>query len=312
MPTFDPNSSQPYGDAAFLDRQLRLRELIPRGPVGLIFLLTTVAAALALFEASYGWTLHRGATVPSLDLSAKGSLGGWFLSLMLLSATAASLVIYSVRRHRLDDRHGRFRIWLWAAVISFLLAANEAVHLGGTIRDLIGVFHGVTLLDDRSIWWPLLYGVLTITVGSRMAFDMRGCRASGVLLLLAAVAYSFAVAGRWGWIAIQPNDANVLLRSGCELSGHWAFWASLVVFARHVTMDAEGLLPRPPASDPDEDTADDQKPVNTWNLFHRSHDASPPTAPSGIGSTVQRKLTKAEKKALKERLLRDRAARESR
>ncbi|MEN6405299.1 MAG: hypothetical protein ABFC77_02395 [Thermoguttaceae bacterium] len=314
MSTSDPNSSQPYGDAAFLDRQPRLRELIPRGRVGLFFLLTTVGAALALFEASYGWMLHRvasGDAVPSLDLTAKGSVGGWFLSLTLLSATATALVIYSIRRHRLDDRHGRFRIWLWAAVVCFLLAANEGVHLRETIRDLIGVCHGVLLLSDHSIGWPILYGVLAVTVGSRMAADMRGCRTSSVLLLLATVAYSLAVAVRWGWIAIQPDNANVLLRTGCELSGHWAFWASLVVFARHTAMDAEGLLPPPPTLDSDEDASDHQ-PAGDWSAVHRPHNVPQPAFQSqNAASTVEHKLTKAEKKALKERLLRARAERMS-
>jgi hypothetical protein len=77
-----PPKSEHYGDAAFLERQPRLLDLMPRGLIVLSLLAMAAAGILAGLEASYAWMLgrvaHGGAAVAALDLAAKGSLGCWF------------------------------------------------------------------------------------------------------------------------------------------------------------------------------------------------------------------------------------------
>jgi hypothetical protein len=108
-----------YGDALFLQQQLRLLDLIPRRWVVLLGLLLAGVGLLAGLEFAYVWMLDRvaagGAPLVTLDLAAKGSLGCWFSSLMLLAASATAILVYTVRRNRVDDYQGRYRIWLWAA-----------------------------------------------------------------------------------------------------------------------------------------------------------------------------------------------------
>ena len=119
--------SEHYGDADFLDQQLRLLDLIPRGLVAFTVLPITATAILVGLEFAYAWMVQRvaggGTLVAALDLAAKGSLACWFSSLMLLAASVAALLVYAVRRHRTDDYQGRYRIWLWAAACWFLWPA---------------------------------------------------------------------------------------------------------------------------------------------------------------------------------------------
>ena len=79
--------------------------------------------------------------VAAFDLGGKGSLAAWFSSLMLLAASLVAVLVYTVRRHRMDDYRGRYRVWLWAALCWFLMATDAAASLHEGFRDLMTAAH---------------------------------------------------------------------------------------------------------------------------------------------------------------------------
>ena len=118
----------------FLEHQLRCLDLVPRRWISLCLLLLAGAGTVVGLEAAYFDAARRAAAtgaamVTALDLSAKGSLGCWFSSLLLLAASAAAMMIYSLRKHRADDYEGRYRVWLWAAGCLVFAATDEAASL---------------------------------------------------------------------------------------------------------------------------------------------------------------------------------------
>ena len=174
-----PQKSEHYGAAEFLEQQLRLFDLVPRRVVSLVVLFAAAIGCLAGLEASYAWMAGRvangAAAVAALDLTAKGSLGCWFSSLALLAASMAAILVYCIRRHRVDDYQGRYRIWLWAAACWFLMATDQAASLREGFRDLMIALTGTPLLGDGTLWWAILYALILGAVGSRLAMDMRSC-----------------------------------------------------------------------------------------------------------------------------------------
>ena len=114
-----PQKSEHYGDADFLERQCGCSIWSLAGWSVWCLCWRPGRRSSSGLEASYAWMLDRvadgGAPVAALDLAAKGSLGCWFSSLLLLAAAAVAILVYAVRRHRTDDYQGRYRIWLWAA-----------------------------------------------------------------------------------------------------------------------------------------------------------------------------------------------------
>ena len=60
---------------------------------------------------------------------------------MLLLASATCLLIYSIRRHRIDDFRGRYRIWLAASAACLVLSANSVAGLHSVLSDVIESFH---------------------------------------------------------------------------------------------------------------------------------------------------------------------------
>ena len=330
-----PRKSDHYGDAEFLEEQWQLLDLIPCRAVSLISILSAAAAIIAGLEFSYAWMLDRaaegGPMFAAFDLAAKGSLGSWFSSLTLLAASAASILVYTVRRFRTDDYQGRYRIWLWAAACWFLLAADQAANLREAFRHLMISLTGTSLAGDGSLWWAVLYAFLLGAVGSRLVMDMRSSLPAVGWLVTAAVVYTVAAVGRLGWTLFENAGRQIMFLTGLEMAGNLILLTAITLYARHVLFDAQGLLPhREPKLEPEEsehnEAATARVSGDRWRKIDPPHVtpqpaayqhpatvscASPPKADT-IASPINRKLTKGERKALKERLLRERMERERR
>ncbi len=328
--------SEHYGNAEFLERQPRLLDLVPHRMTGLTALLAVMAAIIAGLEASYAWMLDHvangGARIAAFDLAAKGSLSCWFSSLVLLAASAAAMLVYSVRRHRTDDYQGRYRIWLWAAACGFLMATDQAASLREGFRNLMIALTGTSLVGDGTLWWASLYVLVLGAIGSRLLLDMHSSRLSLCVLLAAATAYGLVVACWLGWILPEGGSRAVMFLAGAEMIGNLLLLTAITLYARYVLLDAEGLLPRREPR-PDEESAEEEAPTNKvaspssagnrWTKIDSPHSTPQPAfqraatpvpfaspTPAPISSPVNRKLTKAERKALKERLLRERLERQ--
>ena len=332
-----PQKSEHYGDALFLEEQPRLLDLIPRRMVFLVLLLAITGATLVGLMAAYAWMLDRvadgGGAIAALDLAVKGSLGCWFSSLLLLGAGITAVLIHSVRRHRIDDYQGRYRIWVWAAACWLLMATDQAGSLREGFRDLMIALTGTPLVDNGDLWWAMLYALGLGVVGSRLLVDMRSNPLATWVLVGAALAHSLAVAVRLGWMLPPIGDHQLMFLSGAEMTGNLMLVAAMVLHARYVIFDAEGLLPRreteiDDACDADEATDSRYTVGGGWRkdsshstpqpVYRRAATSRPVAAsvpsptPTAASSSVHHKLTKAERKALKERLLRERQERERR
>ncbi len=336
-----PQRSEHYGDAEFLQQQIRLLDLVPRRAVTFVLVLLLAAAILAGLEASYGWMLDRvsagGRSVAALDLAAKGSLGCWFCSLMLLAASVTALLIYSVRRYRTDDYRGRYRIWRWAAACWLLMATDEAASLRDGLRELMTSMTGTPLLGDGSLWWVIVYVLILGAIGSRLLLDMRSDPFAMGILVVAGIAATTAIMGQLGLILPEPDSRRIMVSSGAAMLGGLALLMAMLLHARHVLRDAEGLLPRcrQRAAEESVQVAKNAKQTTLapsatgdWKKVDPPHAipqpafqraaapaiaaATAPASSASASSPINHKLTKAERRALKKHLMRERMERTGR
>ena len=293
----------------------------------------TLAADGLNFRVSENGTVpvtHGQRTVDftALDLAGKGSLAAWFSSLVLLAASLAAVLVYTVRRHRMDDYHGRYRVWLWAALCWFLVATDTAAGLHEGFRDLMTALTGTPLLGDGTIWWMIAYGLLLGSVGTRLLIDIWPSRLSMIALLLAACAYVAAalVQLQLGWPAIPSGAGRVMFQQGSAMAGHLLVLLAMGLQARYVLADARGLLPprrRKPAATPGDKGAATATADDPWVAVDSPHGGPQPvfrrasavtatatTTATTAAAPVQRKLSKADRKALKNRLIQERLKRQ--
>ncbi len=288
--------------------------------------------------------------VAAFDLDDEGTLAVGFSSMTLALAGLVAMLVYSIRRHKTDDYPGRYRVWLWAALCWFLLSIDETSSLHEGFKEMMVMVTGTRVFGDGSIWWASVYFFLLGAVGTRLLVDMRQCWLSSGALLLVAACYAVAVAAQLGWILPESGARGVMLEEGAEMVGNLMLLLAMGLHARYVILDAEGRLPERKkwrfwrrSDRPDAEHEEDEisSPANRSVVVHPPHGLTRPAAgvaasslsqpavspatPLGAGQTpastsgteqagspVQRKLTKAERKALRKRLMQMKAKREGR
>jgi hypothetical protein len=370
--------SENYGDAAFMDEQPRLTDLVPRRLSVFVLVFLAGLAIVAGLEGLYAWMPQlAGATsdgrVAAFDLDGEGSLAVWFSSTTLSLAGLLAILVFTVRRHRTDDYSGRYRVWLWAAACWFLMSLDETASLHEGFKEMMVLVTGTRVFGDGSVWWVACYFFLLGAVGTRLLVDMRECWLSSAAFVGVAACYVVAVLAQLGWVLPESGARGVMLEEGAEMIGDLMLLLAMGLHARHVILDAEGLVAhrRPQAAELAAKLADDEPdmedeeeveeasgPRRAFSLFGRSVVVHPPhgvprpaggtrtsrrfkrtataaaaaspSRPAATGRTSagpaqsaasagtsnlslpNRKLTKAERKALRKRLMKMKAEREGR
>lgn len=250
-------SSNRYGSAGKPEKQTRLVDLMPQtyGMLALAFFAGLLF--IAGLEAGYYYlpklAPHSASgRIDALELAGEGSLASWLSTTLLTLAAAAAWVIYSVRKHRADDYHGRYRVWLTAGIAWLVLGVDESASLHETFRDVMVGTTGHNGFGDGSIWWIGAYGLVLTFVGVRLLLDMKECRTSTVALgitgtcYLAAVLMVLNIQRQWLPQVFLPATLTVMVKEGLELVGNLFLLTSMLVHARYVILEAQGeITPRP-------------------------------------------------------------------
>jgi hypothetical protein len=238
-----------YSEAALMDGQPRLTDLIPKRPLTFVLIFLGGLLLIAGLETAYYYMPILGVhatdgRVEAIDLDGEGTLAVWFSSALLSLAGLTALVTFAVRRQRMDDYHGRYRIWLWGAMCWFLMSLDETASLHEGFKEMMSHLTGRRLMGDGSLWWVMPYMLLLGVVGFRLLLDMRDSRWATALFLLTAVSLALAVVTQLGWILPESGARGVMLEEGCEMLGFLLLLLCMGVYARHVILDAQGLLPQ--------------------------------------------------------------------
>jgi hypothetical protein len=235
--------SRRYAVEALRERQPPLMDFVPQTLTKLSILLFVGLATIAGLEAVYVTrALDIGdARLPAFDLALEGSLNNWFTSITLDLAGVVAIVIYSLRRHRLDDYHGRYRIWMWAAACWLWLSIDEAASLHESIQTALAEFAGETMPDTELVWVGF-YALVVGGIAARLIFEMRSCVSSTCALVLSGVVFTAAVAAHFGWLPPAVSEYRVLVEEGCEMTGSLLLLFSMCLHARYVILDSQGLL----------------------------------------------------------------------
>lgn len=261
-----------YADAARPERQPRVTDLVPVRPwtltVLLLGLLSAVAALAGLDGEAAAWSRSVGrANLAALDLSARGSLASWYSSLLLAGAAAASVLVFLLRRHKVDDYRGRYRFWLWAAAVLAMgsVDATAGVHriFGGLLARLTG-----TLSAGDGVGWSLLLGgAMFGSLAVRAVFEIRHSRGALAALLLAVAAY-ITSAGLLAGALPSRFALTVFAGQTAAMLAHVAVLFCVLLSARYVLLDAQGKLPP-------------RTQVRKKRKWKREADETPPEAKAG-------------------------------
>ena len=237
-----------FGDSALMDAQPRLIDIVPRKIGTLVLWFLAGVTVVAGLEALYAWMPEMAkrttdGRIEAFDLDGEGSLAVWFSSFTLAAAAVMAVMVYFVRRQRVDDYHGRYRLWLWAAACWLAMSLDETASLHEGFKEMMSHLTGWRLFGDGSIWWVMAYGGVLGVIGVRLLLEVRDNRAAVTFLSLTALAYGVAVIAQLGWVMPESGARGVMLEEGCEMVGNLLLLLAMTLQARWVIMDAEGLIP---------------------------------------------------------------------
>jgi hypothetical protein len=182
---------------------------------------------------------------------------GWLSSLFLLVATAGSVMVYALRRHRLDDYRGRYRVWRWAALACLIASIDATTGLHRAVSWALQDLAQTPLYGDGSIWWLLVFSAVFGIGIVRMLIEVRGSFAAALSLLIASAAYvSGALIGLhlllpgWGLLA-------ELIQTSCVMVGHLHVALAVAAYSRYVHRGAQRELPRESEADTPESSEEE-------------------------------------------------------
>ena len=236
-----------YCPAVLQERQLRVTDFIPVRPlyvaVVLLLGLTGVAAVQAIHIHAAAVAQPATAQLAAFDAAARGSLGAWYSSLLLLMATGLALAVFAIRVHRVDDYRGRYRVWLWAAAALAWLSIDAATG----IHDALGLAAMLAAgqpaeAESVTLAWLGMYGLVLGALGIRLAIEVWPSLPSFAALLVAGLLYLLCGLTQIGvHFAAAPLGQSVAASTALLLA-HLVLAASVGLYARHVYLDAAGRL----------------------------------------------------------------------
>ena len=239
--------AEAYTAGAKLENHRRVSDLVPKSylAISLLFLagLTSIAglAAAQLYLRELAeWGTKEG--VAAFELGGRGSLASWLGSLWLALSGLGSLLIYSIRRHKLDDYRGHYRWWLVAGIAWLVMSVDAITGLHDLFRAAMTRFSGFSAPASGHAWWIGCWGLLLAATVVRLLLDMRACR-------IALVTIALALAAWCAGLAVQLSGASLskiptaLVAETLKLSGHFLLLLGVTLYARHVILHAQGLLP---------------------------------------------------------------------
>jgi hypothetical protein len=234
-----------YSDAATAQRQAPLTSLLPQRALTLVALFLGGGLAIAGIELLYA-RLFVGlpdtfqASLAVFDLTGRGSIANWFASLILIIGAVTSTLVYLIRRHRIDDYRGRYRVWQWATACFVVGSFDAATGAHAIFQPAMIQLTGNTLLGDGAIWSILPVGLVVATCLVRLAIEVRGSRVAATFLGLSAGSYIGFVVTHF-YPALSTQDvARVVASSATLLFGHFCLVYSVALYGRHVYQEAQG------------------------------------------------------------------------
>lgn len=237
---------RPYREGAFRSRQPHTTDLIPKrfwvfALLVLVFgLLTGGINVLGRNHAR--WSDAIGAAdLAAIDMASRGNTAAWLSSTLLTLAAVFSWQIYGLRRHKVDDYRGRYRLWFWTGAALLLASIDATAGLHQMLRGALVRVSGTTLFGDGSIWWIGTFAVLFGAIAVRMGIEMRRSRAAVAALCVVVASYTVAALAKLNLVA---GDSAMLFAANGAMVGHVAVLFCAAIYARYVYFEANPSLMR--------------------------------------------------------------------
>ena len=327
--TRQPGDTPRYGAGANIENHPQITDYVPRryrmiASVVLVGMGLGVCGELIAADAPALSKLVGSVSPTELTATLADGLVAWVSAVALLVTACYARLIYSLRRHRVDDSRGRYRVWRLVAGVSVVLSANAFVGGHTLVARALGHLTGWSVLPGSVGWWlapaALLGGWLLV----KLMLEATECRTALVAYTLALACF-FAAGLACCWLPAWATPWHDSLGRMVPLAGNIFLTAGTLLFARYVVLDVQGLIDHGPSPEPTRSAAmvaNRKSDGGNVARFDGSHQSQSTAAQAGRGDNwtdgsetedeadfdVSRPLSKVERKRLRKQQARNRAA----
>lgn len=236
----------------------RLVQLIPvRRRSFIALIVASIAITASLLTAHYlvyvnGWLPWYGHPLAvALDATHPQSIAAWLGSHLWLLCLGATILTFQLRRHKLDDYNGEYRLWFWLVFTCIIASIDSTTH----ITELFG--HSLDRWSRVNIGWSgqavVLATLATLVgmLGLRLCTELKTVPLSLICWLIGLASWAgSATLAQEMFRVDMAIQTRIWLRAGLWLVGLTSIWLAAVSYLRHVYMEAQrrflarGLLAR--------------------------------------------------------------------
>ncbi len=224
-----------------------MTDFVPLRPYTLTLVLLAGGTVIALLSALH---VLRLGTLESMsaeglrafDMAAPGSLASWFAAVLLAAAAAAAWFVFTIRRHRLDDYRGRYRLWIWGSLLLLAGSLDAGGSLGGAITSIAIWLAGNPQGAGGPAWAAGFVAFPAAALLGRLAIESRRSRGTLGLLATSAGAYLAAWTATYGTGFDRSPEISGMVGASFALFGHLALTLSIACYGRSVPLEPQGNL----------------------------------------------------------------------
>jgi hypothetical protein len=235
-----------YADAVLAALERPIRDYFPSRALSIGLVLCGGLALVGTLAAGHMWSVQvaqrwDGASPHVLNLASQGNASGWLAAVLMALAGLTALYLYALRRHRVDDYHGRYRVWLWTALACLTVSFGEATSFVSLTRDLCDYAARASNVSPSIAWLSVTGAILSI-MGLRLLIETWRCRAAVAMFLAGGTCVLVAAATANGWSTHVPPEYRLLAVRGCWLAAYVFLLTMFLGYARYVVLEIEGKV----------------------------------------------------------------------
>lgn len=251
---FDPDAPR-YGEQANIENHPQVTDLIPRRKLAVLATILTGVGTAAATAAIAHYAEPIAASLPgveAVDLRDGMAAGvtAWSTAIAMLMIAMLAKLTYSLRRHRVDDYAGRYRVWKWVGFGALAMSINAVAPVHGLATKAAVAATGWSLTAGGAEWWLAPLALVGGWIGIRLLLEIKESRPTLALLLTGLACYAAATVAVLGLAPTAVAEWVGVATQALPLIGATFALAAAMVFARYVVLDVQGLIEHAPPQAP--------------------------------------------------------------
>jgi len=243
----EPGDTPRYGAGANIENHPQVTAFVPRrfrtlSKIALIGVGTAATAELATHFAQPLSEFFGGISSAEITTAFGDRLVAWTSAAVLLLTVAYTRLVFSLRRHRVDDVRGRYRLWRTAGWLATIASLNAVVGGHTLVARVMGNWVDYQVLPAHAGWWLFPAALVGGAMLLRLAVDAAECRGALISFALALGCLAVAGIGAAGWSPAWASGFPGLLGRALPLVGYTFALVGTLLFARYVILDVQGLI----------------------------------------------------------------------